>query len=80
VALTGDNYQGYTVTSSSENSDYSQYDWKTFDNISTDLNYANRWRTGDNRYTDNYTNKTGNPSSPTGSASEYLFTGSEPGD
>ena len=80
VALTSDNYQGYTVTSSSENSAYSQYDWKTFDNNSTDLNYANRWRTDDNRYTDNYTNKTGNPSSPTGSASEYLFTGSEPGD
>jgi len=80
VALTGDIDQGYTVTSTSENSTYSQYDWKTFDNNSTDFNYDNRWRTDDNRYTDNYTNKTGNPSSPTGSASEYLFTGSEPGD
>jgi len=80
VALTSDNYQGYTVTSSSENSAYNQFDWKTFDNISTSTTYDNRWRTDDNRYTDNYTNKTGNPSSPTGSASEYLFTGSEPGD
>jgi hypothetical protein len=83
VALTSDNDQGYTVTSSSEWTGQPSnplLDWRAFDNISTDLNYSNRWRTDDNRYTDNYTNKTGNPSSPTGSSSEYLFTGSEPGD
>jgi len=83
VALTSDNDQGYTVTSSSEWTGQPSdplLDWRAFDNISTDLNYSNRWRTDDNRYTDNYTNETGNPSSPTGSSSEYLFTGSEPGD
>ena len=80
VALTSDNDQGYTVTSSSEDSANNHNDWKAFNNISTDLNYTNRWRTASNRYTDNYSNETGNPSSPTGSFSDYLFTGSEPGD
>jgi hypothetical protein len=80
VALTSDNDQGYTVTSSDEQTTGSHFDWEVFDNNSTSVNetYINMWRTNDNRYTNNTT--TGNPSSPTGSSSEYLFTGSEPGD
>lgn len=80
VALTSDNGQGYTVTSSNENSVDNNFDWEVFDNISTTANdtFTNRWRTNNSRYSNN--TSTGNPSSPTGSASEYLFEGSEPGD
>ena len=76
VKLTGPTSGGYTVETSNERSD--KNGWEAFDDDADGSNAEHRWRTNDNRYTDN--SSTGTPSSPTGAASTYLFTGSEVGD
>jgi hypothetical protein len=77
VALTGPSAPtGYVASASDESSGNSA--WEAFDNDADGATATHRWRTNDNRYTDN--SSTGTPSSPTGAASTYLFTGSEAGD
>ena len=76
VALTGSTSGGYTVETSNEQSTHNA--WEAFDNYADGSTTNYRWRTNDNRYTNN--SSTGTPSSPTGAASTYLFTGSEAGD
>ena len=76
VKLTGPTSGGYTVETSNEQSSHNA--WEAFDDDADGSNAEHRWRTNDNRYTDN--SSTGTPSSPTGAASTYLFTGSEVGD
>jgi hypothetical protein len=67
---------GYVVDVSNQAPGHSA--WEAFDNDADGSNADHRWRTDDNRYTNN--SSTGTPSSPTGAASTYLFTGSEAGD
>jgi hypothetical protein len=76
VALTGSTSGGYTVETSNEKSGFNA--WEAFDNDADGSTANHRWRTADNRYTNN--SSTGTPSSPTAAASTYLFTGSEAGD
>ena len=76
VAMTGSTSGGYTASASDESSGNSA--WEAFDNDADSSSTDHRWRTNDNRYTDN--SSSGTPSSPTGAASTYLFTGSEAGD
>jgi hypothetical protein len=77
VALSGPSAPtGYVASASDESSGNSA--WEAFDNDADGATATHRWRTNDNRYTDN--SSTGTPSSPTGAASTYLFTGSEAGD
>jgi hypothetical protein len=78
VALTGPSAPtGYVASASNESSGNSA--WEAFDNEADEATTDHRWRTEDDRYTNN--SSTGAPSSPTGAAaSTYLFSGSEAGD
>ena len=66
---------GYVVDVSDQQSGHNA--WEAFDN-NAHINTNYRWRTNNDRYTDN--SSSGTPSSPTAAASTYLFTGSEAGD